>query len=101
MSIFLGVVIVLGSVFGGYLIEQGNIWLLFQPAELLIIFGGAVGGFQDIQEKITAIQKDTKERCTDVLTVEQRRTWQELVGDEFKLEKAKFDFGGAKKKKGG
>lgn len=45
MSIFLGIAIVIGSVLGGYLIEQGNIWLLFQPAELLIIFGGAVGGF--------------------------------------------------------
>jgi len=45
MFIFIGIAIVVGSVLGGYLIEQGNIYLLFQPAELLIIFGGAVGGF--------------------------------------------------------
>jgi chemotaxis protein MotA len=45
MFVFIGAAIVLGSVFGGYLMEQGNINLLFQPAELLIIFGAAIGGF--------------------------------------------------------
>jgi len=45
MFVFIGMVIVIGSVLGGYLIEQGNINLLFQPAELLIIFGAAIGGF--------------------------------------------------------
>ncbi len=45
MFVFIGIAIVVGSVFGGYLIEQGNISLLFQPAELLIVFGAAMGGF--------------------------------------------------------
>lgn len=45
MFILIGFVIVGGSVLGGYLMEQGNIHLLIQPAELLIIFGAAIGGF--------------------------------------------------------
>jgi len=45
MFVFIGAAIVLGSVFGGYLMEQGNMSLLFQPAELLIVFGAALGGF--------------------------------------------------------
>lgn len=45
MFILIGFVIVAGSVLGGYLMEQGNIHLLIQPAELLIIFGAAIGGF--------------------------------------------------------
>jgi chemotaxis protein MotA len=38
-------VIVLVSVIGGYLMEQGNLSLLLQPAELVIIVGAALGGF--------------------------------------------------------
>ena len=43
LLIIAGLLIVLGSVCGGYLLEQGNVWVLMQPAELLIIIGGAVG----------------------------------------------------------
>jgi len=45
MFVIIGVVVVLGSVIGGYLLEHGNIHLLFQPVELLIIGGAAVGAF--------------------------------------------------------
>ena len=45
MFVFIGAVIVLGSVIGGYLMEEGNLNLLVQPAELIIIFGAAIGGF--------------------------------------------------------
>jgi chemotaxis protein MotA len=38
-----GVVVVFLAVLGGYLMEQGNPWLLLQPAELLIIGGAALG----------------------------------------------------------
>lgn len=38
-----GVLVVLGSVIGGYLMERGNLSVLFQPAELVIIFGAAIG----------------------------------------------------------
>jgi len=39
----LGIVLVLGAVFGGYLFEKGNPWVLLQPAELLIILGAGLG----------------------------------------------------------
>ena len=39
----LGMVIVLGAVIGGYLMEHGNLLVLVQPAELVIIFGAAIG----------------------------------------------------------
>jgi len=41
----IGFVIVTVSVVGGYLLEKGNIALLFQPIELLIIGGAALGAF--------------------------------------------------------
>jgi chemotaxis protein MotA len=43
MLILGGLLIVLGSVIAGYLLEKGNIFVLLQPAELLIIGGGALG----------------------------------------------------------
>lgn len=45
MFFILGVIIVLSSVFGGYLLEHGNPSLLYQPVELLIIGGAAIGAF--------------------------------------------------------
>ncbi len=45
MFVFIGMAIVVGSVLGGYLMEEGNLSLLIQPAELIIIFGAAMGGF--------------------------------------------------------
>lgn len=38
-----GLLVVIGSVAGGYLIERGNLLVLMQPAELIIIAGSAVG----------------------------------------------------------
>jgi chemotaxis protein MotA len=43
MLVIIGIVVVFGSIVGGYLMEHGNIRVLIQPAELLII-GGAAGG---------------------------------------------------------
>jgi chemotaxis protein MotA len=45
MFILIGSVIVLGCVIGGYLMEEGNLSLLIQPAEFVVIFGAALGGF--------------------------------------------------------
>ena len=41
----IGIVIVMLAVVGGYLLEGGNIHLLWQPIELLIIGGAALGAF--------------------------------------------------------
>lgn len=43
MFAILGVLIVFGAVIGGYLLEHGNLMVLFQPAELVIIGGAAFG----------------------------------------------------------
>ena len=43
MKFILGIFIVTGSVIGGYLGAQGDLLILFQPFEFLIIFGGAFG----------------------------------------------------------
>lgn len=45
MFVIVGCLIVLVSVVGGYLLEHGNLSVLFQPVEVLIIGGAAVGGF--------------------------------------------------------
>src|SRR5580704_14541006 len=39
----IGIVVVLGCIAGGYLMEKGNLLVLMQPAELLIIGGAAMG----------------------------------------------------------
>lgn len=41
----IGLVIVFGSVVGGYLLEGGNLSIIIQPVEILIIMGAAVGAF--------------------------------------------------------
>ncbi len=43
MLVLIGIAIVLSAVVGGFLLEEGNILVLLQPAELLIILGSAVG----------------------------------------------------------
>lgn len=45
MLVIIGYVVVLLSVFGGFLLSGGHIAALFQPLELLIIGGAAVGSF--------------------------------------------------------
>lgn len=43
MFAIIGIVVVFGAVVGGYLMEHGNLRVLIQPAELLIIGGAAAG----------------------------------------------------------
>ncbi|MBF0291563.1 MAG: flagellar motor stator protein MotA [Nitrospinae bacterium] len=45
MLAVMGAVIVLVGVIGGYLLEHGNLHMLWQPAELVIIGGAAFGAF--------------------------------------------------------
>ncbi|HBY63945.1 MAG TPA: flagellar motor stator protein MotA, partial [Solibacterales bacterium] len=40
MFAIIGILVVIGSIIGGYLMEHGKLLVLFQPAELVII-GGA------------------------------------------------------------
>jgi len=39
----IGIVVVFGAIVAGYLLERGNLLVLLQPAELVIIAGAALG----------------------------------------------------------
>src|SRR5882762_9902054 len=43
MFAIIGIVVVFGAVLAGYLMEHGNLKVLMQPAELIIILGAAIG----------------------------------------------------------
>src|SRR5579864_7926580 len=43
MFAIIGIIVVFGAIVGGYLMEHGNLRVLLQPAELLIIGGAATG----------------------------------------------------------
>jgi chemotaxis protein MotA len=43
MFAIIGAVVVIGAIVGGYLMEHGNLMVLVQPAELVIIGGAAIG----------------------------------------------------------
>ncbi len=43
MFVIIGIVVVIGGIVGGYLMEHGNLRVLVQPAELIIIGGAAAG----------------------------------------------------------
>jgi chemotaxis protein MotA len=43
MFVIIGILVVIGSIVGGYLMEHGNLLVLLQPAELVIIGGAALG----------------------------------------------------------
>jgi chemotaxis protein MotA len=43
MFVIIGILVVLGGVIGGYLMEHGQLAVLWQPAELVIIGGAALG----------------------------------------------------------
>mgnify|MGYP001081142136 CR=1 FL=1 len=43
MIAIVGFFVVIGAVLGGYLMEHGVLMLLYQPAELVIIGGAAMG----------------------------------------------------------
>jgi chemotaxis protein MotA len=56
MFAIIGIVIVIGAVVGGYIMEGGVMGVLFQPAELVII-GGAALGTLFIANPMTVIKK--------------------------------------------
>lgn len=43
MFVIIGIMVVLGAIVGGYLMEHGNLKVLLQPAELVIIGGASIG----------------------------------------------------------
>jgi chemotaxis protein MotA len=45
MLVIVGIVVVIASVVGGYMANGGHLGVLFQPFEVVIIVGAAIGGF--------------------------------------------------------
>jgi chemotaxis protein MotA len=45
VAVIVGIIIVLGAIFGGFVLEGGHLAPLFQPYELMMIAGGALGAF--------------------------------------------------------
>jgi chemotaxis protein MotA len=43
MFTLLGIAVVFAAVFGGFILEKGNPWVLLQPAELVMVVGAAAG----------------------------------------------------------
>src|SRR5207245_10026832 len=43
MFVIIGILVVFGAVVAGYLMEHGNLRVLLQPAELVIIGGASIG----------------------------------------------------------
>lgn len=45
MLLLVGLIVVVASVLGGYVLAHGELWALWQPFELIIILGAAFGAF--------------------------------------------------------
>jgi chemotaxis protein MotA len=45
MFVIIGYVVIVGTIFGGYAMAGGHLGGLWQPLEVLMIFGGAIGAF--------------------------------------------------------
>jgi chemotaxis protein MotA len=79
MLALIGFAIVTVSVVGGYLLEHGNLSVLFQPVELLIIGGAALGAFViatpmkvikatiEATKRMLTFKPNSKEDYTDLL----------------------------------
>jgi chemotaxis protein MotA len=59
MFVVIGWVVVIGSVIGSFMGVGGHLKALFQPFELLCIFGGAVGAFV-VSNPLTTLKKTVK-----------------------------------------
>ena len=69
MFSIIGIVLVIVAIVGGYLMEKGNLLVLLQPAELIIIAGAAAGTvlianplyiLKQIMEGITGVFKGSR-----------------------------------------
>ncbi len=63
MLVIVGYIVVCGSIFGGFALAGGHLGALWQPLELLMIFGGAIGAFF-VGNNMTAIKATLKDMPT-------------------------------------
>jgi chemotaxis protein MotA len=64
MKVLLGYLIVIVSVFGGFIMSGGHMLALFQPYEFLIIVGAALGAF--IISNSVKVIKGTGKACKSI-----------------------------------
>jgi len=65
MSVLIGFIVVIAAVLGGYVLSHGDILALWQPYELLIIGGAAIGAF--IISNPSKVTKDTFKQIPKLL----------------------------------
>jgi len=54
-----------------------------------------------MQKKMAALNKETMEKVSGVLTDDQKKAWKDLTGEPFEFKPDPGQFGGRGKKKGG
>ncbi|MBL8228744.1 MAG: flagellar motor stator protein MotA [Bryobacterales bacterium] len=98
MLSIVGILVVIGAVIGGYLLEHGNLLVLLQPAELVIIGGAAFGTMlianplptvMAIVKGILAVFKGS--RCTKAFYLETLKMLNELFSYARKNSLAKLE----------
>jgi chemotaxis protein MotA len=92
MFLIIGSVVVVASVIGGYMANGGHLIVLFQPFELVIIFGAAIGAFVTSNRK--PVLGQTLKSITGLLKAERydKESYLELLSllySVFKLAKTK------------
>ena len=92
MFLIIGSVVVVASVIGGYILNGGHLEVLFQPFEVMIIVGAAVGAFVTSNRK--PVLSATSKQITALLKAERydKEAYLELLSllySIFKLAKTK------------
>ncbi len=59
------------------------------------------GGFQELRDKLTTLRKEAQTKALGVLNADQKREWQDMTGEEFKLDFGPGGGGFRKGRKGG
>ena len=80
MGILIGMVVTLGCVLGGFMAMGGHIEVLFQPWEVVIICGAALGSF--LVANPMKVVKDTGKACMEAFkqAVPKERDYLEVLG---------------------
>lgn len=86
MLLIIGALVVMGSVAGGYLMHGGHLGVLWQPSELLIIGGAAVGSLL-ISTPLSLLKRLMGQFGTFFRSATSRDEYLELLGMQYQLYK--------------
>ncbi|MGZ6291079.1 MAG: motility-associated protein, partial [Syntrophales bacterium] len=90
MIAIIGFIVVTGAIAGGYLMEHGNLYVLLQPAEVVIIFGAAFGAF--LVASPMKVIKSTSGSVLKIFTHEITCVYLPEVAEGSTLPNISFDF---------